>query len=150
MAYKDREKRDKYTERIIDIRRVSRKHKGGDRIGFSVLAAVGDRQGEVGIALAKAPDVRSAIRKAMRKARKKTIKVELEDGTIPYPIRIKEKAAKLYFKPAPPGTGIAASGTVRIIADLVGINNLTCKSYGSNNPISVSKATIKALESLEY
>ncbi len=148
MARKRAERRDKYQEQIIDVRRVSRKHRGGDRISFSVLAAVGDGQGEVGIALSKAPDVRSAIKKAMRKAKKNTIKVDLEDGTIPYPMRIKEKAAKLYFKPAPPGTGIAASGTVRIIAALVGINNLTCKSFGSNNPISVAKATMKAFKEI--
>ncbi len=149
MARKRREHQDKYQEKIIDVRRVSRKHRGGDRISFSVLAAVGDGHGEVGIALSKAPDVRSAIKKAMRKAKKNTVRVELENGTIPYPVRIKEKAAKMYFKPAPPGTGIAASGTVRIIADLAGINNLTCKSFGSNNPITVAKATITAFEEME-
>lgn len=59
-----------FEEKVIQVSRVSKKTKGGNRIGFSVLTVVGDKKGRVGVGLGKAADVISAIRKGFRRAQK--------------------------------------------------------------------------------
>lgn len=136
-------------EKIIQINRVAKKIKGGNRIGFSVLVAVGDKAGKVGIGLGKAPDVRSSIQKAVRQAKKNMFKVPLKDATIAYPIKIKRGASKILLKPAPPGAGLIAGGPVRIIAELAGIKDLSAKILGTNNKLSNAHATVAALKKLK-
>lgn len=137
------------SEKIIQVNRVAKKVKGGSRIGFSVLVAVGDKGGKVGIGLGKAPDVRSAIQKAVRRAKKDMFEVPLKDTTIPYEVKIKRRAAKLLLKPAPPGVGLIAGGPVRIIAELAGIKDMSAKILGTRNKISCTYATIEALKKLK-
>jgi len=61
------------TETVIEIRRISKKTKGGNQIRFSALVVVGDKKGKVGVGLAKAGDVRGAIKKSLDAAKKKMI-----------------------------------------------------------------------------
>jgi len=145
-----REEKDKeFTEKIIQVNRVSKKVKGGNKIGFSVLAAVGNKKGKVGAGLGKAPDVRTAIHKAFRKAKKEVFEVSLQGTTIPHQIRIKRGAAKILLKPAPAGTGLIAGGPVRIIAELVGIKDLSAKIFGTTNKLSNTTTTLAALKKLK-
>src|SRR5438045_7594632 len=97
-----------FDEQIVQINRVSKKTKGGNKIGFSALAVVGDRKGKVGVGLGKAPDVSSAIRKGVLIAKKHMVEVPIIHGTIPFEFNIKLGAAKVLLKPAPPGSGIIA------------------------------------------
>ncbi len=138
-----------FEETVIQINRVSKKTKGGNRSSFSALVVVGDRKGRVGVALGKAPDVSSAIKKGMKKAKKEMIDVCLNGSTIPHEVRVKNGASKLLFKPAPEGTGIIAGGVIRVVAQSVGIKDLVAKILGTNNKISNAYTTIEALRSLK-
>ncbi len=134
-----------FEEQVVQINRVSKKTKGGNKVGFSALTVVGDNNGRVGVALGKAPDVSSAIRKGINQAKKHMITVPLVDGTIPFRIDIKVGAARLMLKPAPPGSGIIAGGAIRSVVSAAGIKNISSKMLGTENKISNIYATLEAL-----
>ena len=136
------------SETVIEIRRISKKTKGGNQIRFSALVVVGDKKGKVGVGLAKAADVRSAIRKASESAKRKMVKVPLSGTTIPFSISQKFSAAKILLKPAPPGSGIIAGGAIRVVLDAAGVRDAVGKILGTKNKISNVYATIEALKSL--
>ncbi|MFC1790107.1 30S ribosomal protein S5 [Patescibacteria group bacterium] len=138
-----------FEEKVVRVSRVSKKTKGGNKIGFSVLVVVGDRKGKVGVALGKATDVSGAIRKGFRKARKSMVAVPIKNGTIPHQILIKFGAAKVLLKPAPPGTGMITGGPVRVVAEAAGIKDLVSKILGTRNKASNVYATIEALRQLQ-
>jgi len=138
-----------FSEKIIHIRRVAKKIKGGNKIGFSVLAAVGDKKGRVGVGLGKASGVREAIQKSVARARKNLVLIPLAGTTIPHRVELKRGAAKILLKPAPPGTGLIAGGPVRIIAELAGIKDLSAKILGTRNKLSNTTATLAALKKLK-
>lgn len=143
-----RESRDEFSEQVVKINRVSKKTKGGNKIGFSALAVVGDKNGKVGVGLGKAPDVSSAIRKGVLLARKHLISVPIIDGTIPFRIDVKVGAAKIMLKPAPVGSGIIAGGAVRSVVSAAGIQNISSKVLGTSNQASNVHATLEALRLL--
>lgn len=138
-----------FDERVIEVRRVSRVVKGGRRIRFRALVAIGDHKGRVGMGVAKASEVSEAVRKATVSAKKNLITVPVINGTIPHEIRVKFGSAKIFMKPATPGTTIVAGGSVRIVAELAGITDLLSKIMGSSNKINNVSATIHALSSFD-
>ncbi len=138
-----------FTEKIVQVNRVSKKTKGGNRIGFSVLVVVGDRNGQVGVGLGKAPDVTSAVKKGAAYAKKHLIKVPIVNGTIPHEIYVKLGAAKVLLKPASAGTGVIAGGAVRAVAEAAGIKNILSKVLGTSNQASNVYATLEALRRLK-
>jgi small subunit ribosomal protein S5 len=135
-----------FEEKVIQVNRVSKKTKGGNKIGFSVLVVVGDKAGRVGVGLGKGPDVLSSIKKAVRRGKKRMITLPLLDGTIPFPIQIKRGAAELLLKPAPQGTGVIAGGAVRAVVEAAGVSNIVSKIMGSGNQASNVYATFAALQ----
>ncbi|MBI2034942.1 MAG: 30S ribosomal protein S5 [Candidatus Levybacteria bacterium] len=143
------ESRSEFSEHVIAINRISKKTKGGNKIGFSALAVVGDRKGKVGVGLGKAPDVSSAIRKAIVIGKKHMVSVPISSsGTIPFRVDIKLGAARVMLKPAPPGSGIIAGGAVRNVVAAAGIQNISSKVLGTRNKISNVYATLEALRRL--
>ena len=140
--------RDEFEEQIVQINRVSKKTKGGNKIGFSALAVVGDKKGKVGVGLGKAPDVSSAIRKGVLLAKKHLIVVPIINGTIPFRVDIKVGAAKIMLKPAPIGSGVIAGGAVRSVVSAAGIQNISSKVLGTKNQASNVSATLVALQLL--
>lgn len=139
---------DGFEEEIVQVNRVSKKTKGGNKIGFSVLTVVGDKRGKVGVGLGKAPDVSAAIKKGVSLAKKHAIEVPIKNGTIPFEVYIKLGAAKIMLKPAPPGSGVIAGGAVRSVVSLAGIQNISSKVLGTDNQASNVYATIEALKRL--
>jgi small subunit ribosomal protein S5 len=137
-----------FTETVVQINRISKKTKGGNKIRFSALVVVGDKKGKVGAGLSKAGDVRNAINKAISAAKRKLIVVPIKGTTIPCSVREKFSAAEIYLKPAPPGSGIIAGGPVRVVLDSAGIKDASGKILGTKNKISNVYATLKALESI--
>lgn len=136
-----------FDEKVIRISRVSKKTKGGNQISFTALVVLGDRKGRVGVALGKAKDVLSAIKKGVRKAKKRLIVVPMVDGrTIAHELTLKFGAAKLLLRPAPKGTGVIAGGSVRSVLELAGFRDVVAKTLGTNNKMSNVTATFDALK----
>ena len=136
-------------EQVLQIRRVSKKTQGGNKVNFSALVVTGDKKGKVGLGQGKAPNVADAIKKAIRLANRDLVQVPLVNGTIPYQTNSKFGAAKVLFRPAPKGTGIIAGSSVRAVVEASGITDIVCKVLGSNNKTSNARATFKALKEIE-
>jgi small subunit ribosomal protein S5 len=143
-----RDENDPFEHKIIDIRRVTKMYKGGRRMKISVFVAVGDKKGRVGLGLGKGDDVKTAQDKAIATAKKNLVFVSLKGNTIPHQILEKYKAAQVLLKPAAPGTGIVAGSSVRQIVEVAGISDILSKILGSNNKITNSYATVRALSKL--
>lgn len=137
-----------FEEKVIQISRVSKKTKGGNKVGFSVLMVVGDKKGKVGVGLGKAGDVLAAIKKSVKKAKKKLISIPLDGTTIPFAITVKKGAGKVMLKPSSKGTGVIAGGPVRAVVEAAGVRDITCKIMGSDNQASSVYATFEALKKI--
>lgn len=138
-----------FEEKIIEIKRVSKKTKGGNAIGFTVLVVVGNRSGKVGYGYGKAKNVADAIGKAVASAKNKMHEIKMIGKTISHEVTAKVGASKVFLKPAPEGAGIIAGGSVRIVVDLAGIKDISSKVLGSNNKLLNVRCTIEALEKLK-
>ena len=145
----NRQSPSEFEEKVVQVNRVSKKTKGGNKVGFSVLVVVGDKKGRVGAGLGGAPDVSSAVKKAVIYAKKHLITVPMKKTTIPHMVFVKLGAAKVLIKPAPPGTGVIAGGPVRSVVEAAGIRDIVSKVLGTNNKASNVYATIKALTMLK-
>lgn len=137
-----------WTERVVQISRVTKVVKGGKKLSFRAIVIVGNQKGQVGVGCAKASEVIIAIQKAIADGRKNLITVPVFKTTIPHPITGKSGAGAVMLRPASEGTGIIAGGAVRSVLELAGIENILSKSLGSKSPLNAANATIEALKSL--
>lgn len=134
-----------FKDRLVSINRVTKVTKGGRTFSFSAIVVVGNENGVVGYGLGKAKEVAAAIAKGIDDAKKNLVKVPVLKGTVPHEQTAKYSGARVFLKPAAPGTGVIAGGTMRAVLESVGVKDVLAKSKGSSNPHSVVKATIAAL-----
>ena len=137
-----------WTERVVQISRVTKVVKGGKKLSFRAIVIVGNQKGQVGVGCAKASEVIIAIQKAIADGRKNLITVPIFKTTIPHPITGKSGAGAVMLRPASEGTGIIAGGAVRSVLELAGIGNILSKSLGSKSPLNAANATMDALKKL--
>ena len=139
---------DQFEERVVHIRRCAAVVKGGRRFSFNALVVVGDHKGRVGWGYGKANEVPPAVEKAMKDGARNMSSIEISGGTIPHRVIRHYGAARVVMLPARPGTGVIAGAGVRAVVEAVGIHDILTKSFGSNNPTNLVKATIEGLRQL--
>jgi small subunit ribosomal protein S5 len=135
-------------EKVVFINRVAKVMKGGRRFHFTAIVVVGDMEGKVGAAMAKATEVPEAIRKASTVARKHMIEVPMVGTSLPHPMLVRFGASQVLIKPAPAGTGLIAGGGVRAVLEMAGVKDAVAKSLGSSNHANTVKATMLALSQM--
>lgn len=142
------EQASEFKDKMVALNRVSKTVKGGRNARFSALVVVGDEKGRVGVGMGKAVEVPEAVRKATEDAKKALVSVPLSGSTIPHDAVGYYSTAKVVLLPAPEGTGLIAGGAARAVLEMAGVKDVRTKSFGTNNPINMAKATIAALAQL--
>jgi len=135
-------------DRVLKIKRCAAVVKGGRRFSFAALVVVGDGKGRVGYGYGKANEVPPSVAKAQKQAMRDMVDVPVVDGTIPHAVWGHYGAARVLLMPASPGTGIIAGQAVRAVCEASGIHDILTKSFRSNNPTVLIKATFDALAQL--
>lgn len=148
MANPNEQSGDGSVERVLKIKRCAAVVKGGRRFSFAALVVVGDGKGRVGFGYGKANEVPPSVQKAQKQANRDLVEVPLVEGTIPHRVVGEYGAAKVILLPANPGTGIIAGPAVRAVCEAAGIRDILTKSFSSNNPSVLVKATFDALRKL--
>ena len=138
-----------FTDKVVEIKRVSKKTKGGNQVSFTALVVSGDKKSRVGVGHSRAKSVADAIQKAITRSHKSMIEVPIVNGTIPASVTIKFKGALVLLRPGKQGSGLIAGGSVRSVVELAGIRDIVSKIVGSKTKSVNVWATLKALDSLK-
>jgi small subunit ribosomal protein S5 len=143
------ERDSEWQERVVQIRRVSKTVKGGKKMSFRAIVVVGNERGQVGVGVGKAGDVIGAVRKGVADGKKHLVKVPLtRTSSVPTESRGRDGAASVLIRPAAPGTGVIAGGSIRTVLELAGIKNVLAKRLGSKTPLNNARAAMEALGAL--
>jgi small subunit ribosomal protein S5 len=144
-----KEKEAEWQERVVQIRRVTKVVKGGKKLSFRAIVIVGNERGQVGVGVGKAADVIGAVKKGVADGKKHLVEVPLtKSDSIPHPTNGAGGGAKVMIRPAAPGTGVIAGGSVRTVLELAGVKNVLAKQLGSGNPLNNARAAANALSAL--
>ena len=143
------ERDSEWQERVVQIRRVSKTVKGGKKMSFRAIVVVGNEKGQVGVGVGKAGDVIGAVRKGVSDGKKNLVRVPLTpNNSIPTLSIGRDGAANVLIRPAAPGTGVIAGGSIRTVLELAGIKNVLAKRLGSKTPLNNARAAMSALAQL--
>jgi small subunit ribosomal protein S5 len=140
--------RGELVDKVIKIKRCAAVVKGGRRFSFAAMVVVGNGRGRVGWGYGKANEVPPSVEKAVKDGSRSMFEISLDEGTIPHQVEGRFGAARVVLVPASPGTGVIAGDSVRAVCEAAGIHNILTKSFGSNNPVNLVKASIEALKNL--
>jgi small subunit ribosomal protein S5 len=140
--------RGELVDKVIKIKRCAAVVKGGRRFSFAAMVVVGNGRGKVGWGYGKANEVPPSVEKAVKDGSRNMVEIPVNNGTIPHAVIGRFGAAEVVLLPASPGTGVIAGASVRSVCEAAGIHDILTKSFGSNNPVNLVKATISALKQL--
>lgn len=146
--FRGKKEKPEFDQKLLDLARVTRVVKGGRRFRFRATLVIGNKKGKVGVGVGKGADVSDAIRKAFDDAKKNLITVKMVKNTIAHDIEYKSRSAKIILKSSSEGKGIIAGGAVRVVVEFAGIKDIVSKSLGTSNKLSVARATVEALATL--
>jgi small subunit ribosomal protein S5 len=142
--------KDEFESKLLDLARIAHTRAGGKKLRFRAVIVIGNKQGKVGLGVAKGADVQLAVEKATRLAHKYLINGPIINETSPHEVRSKVGAAEILLRPQRKGRGLVAGGTVRVVCTLAGIKNISSKVLGSTgNKINNARATIEAFKKLK-
>lgn len=149
--YKEKfeKKESEFSEKILEINRITRVVKGGRRLRFRAAVIVGDRKGQVGFGVAKGTEVAIAVDKAKIQAKKNLIKVPIDKLTVPHTVSNRFAATTILLKPASKGTSLIAGNSVKSVLELAGFKDVISKTLGSTSKINSAYATMLCLKNLE-
>lgn len=133
---------------VVRIYRCATVVRGGRRFSFGALVVVGDRNGRVGASYSKSVEVPSAVEKAKKNAIRNLAPINLAGRTLPHQVVGRYGASKVVIVPASPGTGVIAGSSVRAVMELAGVHDVLTKSYGSNSPKNLVRATLNGLHQM--
>lgn len=139
----------KYEEKIVQIKRVTKVVKGGKKMTFRAIVIVGNNFNKVGVGIGRADDVNLAIDKAVLNGKKNLITVPITvQYSIPYIVKSTFGACSIMLRPATEGSGVIAGSSIKAVLELAGFRNILAKQFGSKNILNNAKATIQALNRL--
>ncbi len=144
----DSQTRGELIDKVVKIKRCAAVVKGGRRFSFAAMVVVGNGKGRVGWGYGKANEVPPSVEKAVKEGSRSMMDVQLENGTIAHSVEGWYGSAHVILVPASAGTGVIAGSAVRAVCEASGIQNILTKSFGSNNPVNLVKATMNALQQL--
>lgn len=145
---KDNQRSGEFVEKVVKIKRCAAVVKGGRRFSFAAMVVIGNGKGKVGWGYGKANEVPPSVEKAVKEGMRSMVDVPIDEATIPHTVKGRFGAARVILVPATPGTGVIAGAAVRAVCEAAGIHDILTKSFGSNNPVTLVKATIAALQDL--
>jgi small subunit ribosomal protein S5 len=135
-------------DKVVKIKRCAAVVKGGRRFSFAAMVVVGNGRGKVGWGYGKANEVQPSVEKAVKEGSRSMFEINIDGGSIPHRVEGFYGSAHVVLVPATPGTGVIAGSAVRAVCEAAGIQNILTKSFGSNNPTNLVKATLEALQQL--
>ncbi len=137
-----------FIEKVVSVNRCSKVVQGGKNFSFAALVIVGNGKGRIGYSVGKAREVQDAIQKGLSHAKARMVDIKLTGTTIAHEMTADYGAAKVFMKPAAPGTGVIAGAAVRAVCECVGIKDILTKSLGSQTPLNVVHATMGGLKTM--
>jgi len=145
----DKKKEEKFQERVVQIRRVTKVVKGGKQLSFRAVVIIGDEKGQVGVGVASAKEVIGAVAKAVTDAKRNLITVSVTRyQSIAHYIEGRAGASCVMLRPASEGTGVVAGGATRVVLEMAGLKNIFGKQLGADSPLNNARATIEGLKEL--
>ncbi|MGC8676251.1 MAG: 30S ribosomal protein S5 [Candidatus Micrarchaeia archaeon] len=149
----------KLESKVLETASVQRMTKDTRKQKYRVTAAVGDRNGHVGVGVGKGVELKPTISAAIKDAKMHVISVKFGCGSwecncglphsLPIALSARCGSAQVIFKPAPRGVGIVAGPIAKQVLELSGIKDVWTFSKGRTRDIyNTAMATYMALKSL--
>ncbi|HIP89167.1 MAG TPA: 30S ribosomal protein S5 [Thermococcus paralvinellae] len=143
-------------QQVLDIALTVRMTDSGRRVRFRVLAAVGNRDGYVGLGIGHGKEVGIAIRKAINYAKMNIIEIKRGCGSwecrcrrphsVPFTVEGKEGSVRVKLIPGPRGLGLVIGDVGKKILTLAGVKDVWSQSFGeTRTTVNFAKAVFDAL-----